>query len=192
MFRSCIVVIFMCWSMMGCASTIAYRSFSEIYNDPILEVKSAEVTEDGSYRLCVTGKLKKNGFGEYHISIPEEHARNSGFRCRNNKGAAMMGKYSCIEYTIPIIHTKSEEVAWGCETFDEKTDTGYTAGICGKDHRTLIIKDSEKKDVAEVFVTEIWGETNPIVILLLPFTVAFDVVTFPLQAWCCLGMALGR
>jgi hypothetical protein len=167
-----------------------YRQFSEINNEPVKKVKASVVMKDGAYRLCVEGKLRKNGFGEYQIYIPQEQASHTGFRCRNDKLEKYGGRYYCSEYTIPVMHAKSEDVLWGCPTTDENPASKYSAVITGKDSRTLILKDSQNLDVAEIYITEVWEGTNPVAYLFMPFTVAFDLVTSPIQIW--FGLAMGN
>ena len=190
--RVCIITVFICWFLTGCASTAIYRAFSEINNEPIKEVKSSVVTKDGSYRICVEGKLRKEGFGQYQIYISQEQASHSGFRCRNNRASNYGGRYICTEYTIPNVRAKNEEIRLGCDTPDKNPDSVFTASVIGKDRRTIIIKDEKEQDVAEVFVAEVWEGTNPMVYVFLPFTGAFDAVTSPLQLLVGLATGLGR
>ena len=192
--RYLIISILICTSLTGCASVGIYRSFSKINNEPIEEIKSTEILENGLYRLCVIGKLRNNGYGEYQISIPKDHIINSGFSCRNNKLVRKNNRYYCADddFTVYNILTKNEEVFWGCQIVDENKVPKYRALITGQDPRTIKILDSENQAVSEIYVAEIWEGTNPVVYLFMPVTVAFDVVTFPLQAWFGLAMALGR
>jgi uncharacterized protein YceK len=190
MLRFFIVLFLISCCLTGCASTGVYRSFSEINNEPIKEVKSFSITEDGSYRLCVVGKLRNNGFGEYQIFIHQEKTRNTVHRCRNNLTAKYDGKYFCTEYTIPIIVTKDEDVLWQCQTAHDGFDSKCSAIITGKDSRILTIRDSKNLDIAEIHIAEVWEGTNPIAYLFMPFTIAFDVVTLPIQVW--IGLAMGN
>lgn len=181
MLRMFTVWFILCCFSIGCATNGALRAFSKINNEPIKEVKSFEILKDGSYKICVIGKLRNNEFGDYQILITQEQTKNTGFRCRNDKRFRYGEKYFCEEYTIPIINAKDEEVHWQCQTVDKSSDAKYSLAIAGENSRILIVRDANNQDVAEIHIDEIWEATNPIVYLFMPFTVAFDVLTFPIQ-----------
>ena len=179
--KALMLLMFILLASTGCFSRNLLRLMSTVYDEPIEKVNSVNGIENEWYRVCVSGHLKKTGYGDYTINIKQKHFDKARNKCRNNQFVSRIGKTVCATEKIPIIRIRKNDILWECEVLDYISTSDYFVLITGEKRRQLIIQDSIGQELVEVNVDDILKDTNPIAYGLLPFTFVLDIVTAPAQ-----------